>query len=102
MRSLDVLASLDYRYTDRGIFREADLRPGFAVGANGLHGHAVGQYRMMANLIHLGVRQLQAGREPALFVTDVGEAGELVGGEEMADAVRELLRNIGRVIPKRF
>ena len=99
-RGLDVLRALDHRNIDGGIFRQAYLGSTRGVGANRLHRQTVRQYSVVAHLVHLRRGQLEPRRKLAIAITEVGKAGELVGGHEVMDAVRELLGYISRVVGK--
>ena len=54
----------------------------------------------MPHLVHLGRRQLEPRRKLANLIAEVGKAGELVGGHEVAHAIGQLPRHVTGVIGK--
>ena len=102
MGGLNMLTILNDGHIDTGIFRKANLSPSLGIGSDSLHGHAVREYAVVANLVDLCVRQLQAGRKLTLFVTQISEANEFVGGEKMSNAIRKVLGNKGCVVRESF
>jgi hypothetical protein len=87
MRSFNVLRSLNDRHVYSRIFGQADLRAAFGIRPDRLHRHTMGQHTMVTNLVHLCIRQLQTRGKLPVFVTQIGEADEFIGGEKVADAI---------------
>ena len=57
----DVLGGFDDGNAGGGVFGETDLSAGLGVGADGLDAEAVGEERVMANLIDLAAGSLRPG-----------------------------------------
>ena len=70
--------------------------------ADGLHGEAVRERNVMAGLVQLRCRQLEAGRVDAPAIAEIHEAPDLVHGEDVLDAIGQTLGNVGGVIGKGF
>ncbi len=101
-RGLDMLGGLDRRHREDGILGKPDPRAGTRVRADRLHPQPVREHAVVAHLVGLGIGQLEPRRVDADLVAQVGEAADLVGGHEMADAVGQFTRHESRVIRERL
>ena len=100
--SLHVTRFVDDGDENRGVFRQSNLGAWARIGADGLHSHSMRQNAVMANLVDLRGIELQAGRELADLVAQVGKADKFVGGEEVVNAVGQFARKESRVVAKCF
>src|SRR5262245_7819201 len=100
--SLDVLRSLDHRYTDVHVLSQADLCIFSSLRPNSLSSESVSEYRVMSCLVEAIWRQLHARRMNAGAVTQLDERTKLVDGKEVLHAIREMFSRIAGVIAKRF
>ena len=78
------------------------LVPARPVRADRLHGEAVRQRDVVADLVQLRRRQFEAGRVDAPAVAEIHEASGFVDREDILDAVAQALRHIAGVIRERL
>src|SRR6202012_1279307 len=72
------------------VLGEADFGAGFGVSADGLDPAAVGDQRVMTDLVDARGWKFQAGCGTAVTVADVDEGTHLVEGHEVMDAIGEM------------
>ena len=90
LRGRNVLRRFDHRHIEGRVVGDADLRAGLRVSPDRLNAEAVGEHAMVADLVHLRGWELQPRCVNALQVTEVGEAAQLVDGDEMVHAVGKM------------
>ena len=70
--------------------------------ADRLHGKAMRQRDVVADLIHLGHRQLQAGRVDPRSIAEIHEPSGFIDREEGFDAITQALRYVPRIGAERL
>ena len=94
----DVFGGFDDGDAGAGVFGEADFGAGLGVGSDGLDAEPVGEDRVVADLIDLSGRKLEAGSVASVFVADVDEGTHLVHRHEVVDAVGEMFGDVAGVV----
>ena len=87
VRGLDVLTIFDDGDAYCRVLCEPDLGSRLGIRADRLHGKSVGEDRVVANLIDLGIAKLEARRKLPDLVAQVCEADKFVGRKEVLDAI---------------
>ena len=92
-----------FRRIDRGnaggdVLRKAHARAGARLGADRLHRVSMAEHDVVARLVQLAGRELQAGRIDGPAIAEVQETAGLVDGEEIFDAIAQALGDVAGII----
>ena len=98
----NVLRRVECRHAGRDVFGRTHSGARAPMRADRLHGEAVRQRHMVADLVDVGVRQFEAGRVDAPAIAEIHEPSGFVDREDRPDAIADARRHMAGIIAERF